>query len=186
MDNKEKQSFYYTWKNINASLDTMRGMFDLVRLVDPEECREVFIDDSGVLSFGKECYAVWNASHRCADCTSLRACRTHQRKGRVEYYDGKKYQIQSIPIQIVLSNDTVYSCNIELINFSVHTLTDMEESDYSKDAKETHDYLTTHDNLTGILNWDGFCRHVRQLILDDPDLPRVIISANIRNFKLIN
>ena len=60
-----KQVLDYEWTNINQALDSMRVMFDLVRLVDAEECREITIDGDGVLHFGRECYAVWNADHRC-------------------------------------------------------------------------------------------------------------------------
>lgn len=191
MDSGLKQVLDYDWKNINQSLDSMRVMFDLVRLVDAEECREINIDDKGELRFGKECYAVWNADHRCANCTSFQACHSGQRKNRVEYFNGKQYQIQSVPVRVTLSDDTVYSCNMELINFSNLLVDDASDPDgekdrTAKDERETGGYLTSHDKLTGILNWDGFCKRARQLISDNPDEKRVIVSANIKDFKLVN
>ena len=180
-----KQILDYSWKNVNAALDNMRNMFDLVRLVDANECREVFIDEEGRLGFGKECYAVWDSAHRCADCTSLQACRTHQRKNRVEYYDGKEYQIQSVPVRIELSNGVTYTCVMELINF-IESDADAREGIQSKTEKETDQYMTSHDILTELYNWDGFCRSARELITGNPDVKYLIIAANIRNFKLVN
>jgi len=186
MEKSVKQTLEYTWKDVNAALDSMRVMFDLVRLVDAEECREITIDETGMIQYGQACYAVWNSDHRCADCTSYKACHTHQKKSRTEYFDGKKYQIQSIPVRITLADNTIYSCTMELINFNVLTAEEAQIIDHTKDEQETSEYLTTHDSLTGLLNWDGFCRRTRQLILDNPDTTRLLISANIRNFKLIN
>lgn len=184
METTIKQVLDYTWKNVNPALDTMRSMFDLVRLVDAEECREIMVKEDGTLQFGKACYAVWNADHRCADCTSYQACHTHQRKNRTEYFNGKAYQIQSVPVSIVLGDDTTYSCNLELINFS--DLLAGEKKEVEKDEKETTGYLSTHDKLTRILNWDGFCRSVRSLFSANPGERFVILSANIQNFKLVN
>ncbi len=186
MESGLKQVLDYTWKDVNSSLDTMRTMFDLVRLVDAEECREVFVSKDGMIEFGRECYAVWNADHRCANCTSFQACHTNTRKNRTEYFDGKAYQIQSVPVRIALADDTVYSCNIELINFSNLLVNGGDKVNPEKDEWETSGYLATHDKLTGILNWDGFCRKVREMLSENPDVTYMILSANIRNFKLLN
>ena len=191
MESGLKQVLDYEWTNINQALDSMRVMFDLVRLVDAEECREITIDGDGVLHFGRECYAVWNADHRCANCTSFQACHAKQRRSRTEYFGGKKYQIQSVPVRVTLADNTVYSCNMELINFTNLMVDDTGQdgeapANVPKDEVETGGYLTSHDKLTGILNWDGFCRRARQLISDRPDEKRVIVVANIKDFKLVN
>ena len=182
METITKQMLEYTWKSVNPALDTMRNMFDLARLVDAEECREISVSENGALQFGRACYAVWNADHRCANCTSYQSCHTHQRKSRVEYFDGKEYQIQSVPVQITLADETVYSCNLELINFGES----MEGAETSKNTRETTGYISTHDKMTGILNWDGFCKQVRSLMMEHPSKTYLILSANIQNFKLVN
>ena len=182
-DKNIKQVLEYSWRDVNSSMDGMRSMFDLVRLVDAEECREIFVD-KGRLSFGNECFAVWGADHRCANCTSFKACHTHQRKNRLEYYGEREYQIQSIPVRITMGDESVYSCTMELINFAEK---DERISDgIEKDEIETKGYISTHDGLTGLLNWDGFCREARGLILANPGRPAVMIAANIQDFKLVN
>lgn len=184
MSNTARSYFEYTWKSINSYLDTMRGMFDIVRLVDAEECREIEVDEQGQLRFGRACYAVWNADHRCANCTSYQACHSHRKKQRIEQFNGVKYQIQSIPVRITLPDETVYSCNIEFINF--RNVPEQEEgSGAEKDTIETTGYLSTHDKLTGIFNWDGFCRSVREKI-SGTDQTYLLIAVHIQNFKLVN
>ena len=138
METNLKQVLEYTWKNVNISLDSMRTMFDLVRLVDAEECRELEVLDDGTLQFGRACYAVWDANHRCANCTSLQACHTRRRKNRMECYNGKRYQIQSIPVRITLADETVYSCNIELINFVDMSDAELNEAEMPKDERENY------------------------------------------------
>ncbi len=177
------QVIKYTWKDVNSSMDSMRVMFDLVRLVDAEECREVFVTDSGELTFGRECYAVWNSDHRCVNCTSYKACHTHQKKSRVEYFDGKSYQIQSVPIELTLKDNTDYSCNMELITFT--ELVPGIQTQQEKDELETSGYISTHDNLTGVLNWDGFCKRARSLLSEYHD-DYVIVSVDIDNFRFVN
>ncbi|MCR5754047.1 MAG: GGDEF domain-containing phosphodiesterase [Acetatifactor sp.] len=185
MGQNMKQTLEYTWKDVNAALDSMRVMFDYVRLVDAEECREVAVDNEGFLQYGRECYALWNADHRCADCSSYRACHAHQKMSRTEFHEQKKYQIQSIPALITLADSTVFSCSLELININLLAPEELGQNK-TKDVQETSEYLTTHDTLTGLLNWDGFCRSVRQLLLEHPTGEFLIISANIRNFMLAN
>ena len=179
------QTVKYSYKDINSSMDSMRVMFDLVRLVDAQECREVSITENGDLSFGGDCYAVWNADHRCANCTSYQACHTHQKKNRVEYFDGKAYQIQSVPVALSLKDDTVYSCNMELITFT-DMIPGIPHKEPEKNEWETSGYLSTHDTLTGVLNWDGFCKNARKHISDNPKKGHFIISMDIDNLRLVN
>ncbi len=179
------QTIKYSYQDVNSSMDSMRVMFDLVRLVDAQECREVFVDENGELNFGKECYAVWSADHRCANCTSYQSCHTHQKKNRVEYFDGKAYQIQSVPIALTLKDETVYSCNMELITFT-DIIPGVTASAPEKSQWETTGYVSTHDTLTGVLNWEGFCKEARKRISNEPDKSHYLVSLDIDNFRLVN
>ncbi len=184
MDNNKNNIKTYSYKEINPFIETMRPMFDLVRIVDAQECREISITDDGQIRFGAECYAVWNACYRCSNCTSLKSCKTLSVKTRLEFFNDKKYNIRSVPVRIILADDTIYSCNIELIN--IEALTKEERNTESKDDYENREYLASHDQLTGILNWDGFTKRARTLINEQPDREWLLICSNIRDFKLVN
>jgi len=184
MDNNKNNIKTYSYKEINPFIETMRPIFDLVRIVDAQECREISITEDGQIRFGAECYAVWNACYRCSNCTSLKSCKTLSVKTRLEFFNDKKYNIRSIPVRIILADDTIYSCNIELIN--IEALTKEERNTESKDDYENREYLASHDQLTGILNWDGFTKRARTLINEQPDREWLLICSNIRDFKLVN
>ncbi len=61
-------------------------------------------------------------------------------------------------------------------------------SDRTKNITDlkTEQYKSSHDNLTAIYNSDGFEARVKQLLKDEPDVPRVIVCSNIKDFKMIN
>ena len=186
MNKENQQILEYTWENINPALDTMRVMFDLVRLVDATECREITIEKDGSLKYGNACFSVWNAKHRCANCTSFQSCNSGIKKERTEYYKDQRFDIQSLPVRIAMPDQTIYSCSMELITFRSISSSESANIPETKDQIETREHLTTHDNMTGLLNWDGFCQAARQAMLDDPDRKRLILVMNIRNFKLVN
>ncbi len=185
MTDTKDQTIKYSYTTVNSSMDSMRGMFDIVRLVDAQECREISVNEKGQLNFGKECFAVWNADHRCANCTSFQACNTHQKRTRTEQFGGKSFQIQSVPIALTLPDETVYSCNMELITFT-DSIPGAKEEKEEKDSWETSGYLSTHDTLTGVLNWDGFCREARKILSGDSEKEHLIITLDVNNFRLVN
>ncbi len=61
-------------------------------------------------------------------------------------------------------------------------------SDRTKNITDlkTEQYKASHDNLTAIYNKDGFEARVRELLSEEPDVPRVIVCSNIKDFKMIN
>ncbi|MCR4924236.1 MAG: GGDEF domain-containing phosphodiesterase [Lachnospiraceae bacterium] len=175
----------YNWKKVNSFLEEMRPLFEIVRLVDPQECREIQISKKGMIDFGNKCYSLWHSDHRCANCTSLIACRTMTKRNRFEYFEGTKYQIQSVPVLVELADATKYRCNMEMINYGP-ILDKVDSYKKAADPVETTGYISTHDNLTGVLNWEGFCQQARELLNSNPNEDWIIISTNIHNFKLVN
>ena len=53
-------------------------------------------------------------------------------------------------------------------------------------AYEEEKYRSTHDQLTGALNRDGFFKECRELLDNNPYTDYVMICSNIKGFKLIN
>ena len=41
MEETKNQTIKYSYADVNSKMDSMRGMFDIVRLVDAQECREI-------------------------------------------------------------------------------------------------------------------------------------------------
>ncbi len=180
---KTIQILKLSYKDVNSYIESMKIMFDVVRLVDAEECREISISQDGNICFGSECYAVWKADHRCANCTSYKSCHTHKKKNRIEYFNGKCFNITSVPVELTLTDSSVYFCSMELISATV----DAQNKKYEEKAyRETSEYISTHDTLTGLLNWDGFCKKARKLISNDQDKQFLMITFSIDNYMFIN
>lgn len=90
--------------------------YDIVRLVDPEECHAFTIGEDNSYVYGPSCYSVWRSTNRCRNCTSLRALKTGMELRKTEVKDGDLYFITSRPIEILRAADTTFSCVIEMIH----------------------------------------------------------------------
>ena len=80
----------YSAAEINAYMDGLRLEYDIVRLVDAEECRIVDIDSAGDVQYGNVCFKIWGRGARCADCSSYRACHTHCSVNKNEYLGNER------------------------------------------------------------------------------------------------
>ena len=185
----------YTYQELKHMMDYMKRMYDTVRLVDPVECRVISVDTSGELHYEKECFSAWRAAARCSNCSSYRAVMSGQRQTKEEVYDGHRFLIQSVPIKLVLPDRNNFTCVMELISIDekegekIPEVTPMPTSDSSKQLSQgmtESDYLLTHDLLTRLYNLDGICREVRKILVEDPDTSRVLITGDIRHFRILN
>ena len=173
----------YSYQNLMKTISTLNPMYDIVRIVDPEECRTLQFDTDGKVHTGNECFNVWESSHRCSNCSSLKACRTSQKYQKYEIYQNQKYDVRSVPILVDLAGNTKISCVMELI-----TANEIKDSDRDLAIKqnENEDYLLMHDELTGLFNYDGFIRAARAKIAAKKNSKCVIGILDIRNFSLLN
>ena len=189
----------YTYQELIKMMDYMKRMHDIVRLVDPVECHEIAVDLTGAVHYKQECFSVWNALGRCSNCTSYRSFMSGTRQTKEEIYDGKKFIIQSMPISLLLADENRISAVLELINVEPQgsDLASSPDNDnqsviqYNSDYQLSQgmsesDYVLTHDLLTRLYNLDGVCREVRKLLVDEPDVDRVMVSGDIRHFRTLN
>mgnify|MGYP003294331131 CR=1 FL=1 len=51
---------------------------------------------------------------------------------------------------------------------------------------EREEYRATHDELTGLYNRNYFFSEMERMLRMDPDVPRYLVSTDIKNFKVIN
>ncbi len=63
-----------TGKGLLQLMRNLRGIFDVVRIVDVEKAEVLELDENGEISCTKHaCYQVWSKEHRCENCISARA-----------------------------------------------------------------------------------------------------------------
>ncbi len=173
----------YSISEMQQFLEMTKGLYDIVRLVDPVECREITIQD-GQVHITSGCYNVWDSSQRCINCSSYKACMGGKRREKEEFFSDKVYHILSNPVRLRLDDGTVIKCVIEFI--TSHDASEKEQETVNNRAGEIYESASLIDPLTGLLNWDGFHQGARKLLLAHADEPCLMIACDIVKFKLVN
>ena len=178
----------YTTEEMKEMLDTMTGMYDLARVVDPIECRILEFDSDGKISRKERCYGIWNAEQKCVNCTSALACRTGCHQEKTESFKDQLYHIQSNPVQLRLSDGSAYDAVVELVSIDkngrdAHAANDRAAENKNNRAAQYH---AQHDNLTKVLNASAFSELSREAIARHGEMPWIMITSNIMDYRLVN
>ena len=178
----------YTVEEMRSLLKNLSGMYDLVRVVDPIECRILSFPSDGTVAMSENCYNIWNAEQRCVNCSSAVACRTGCHQEKAEHFQNKVFHIHSNPVTLRLPDGDAYDAVVELVSIAQKDKNAEEANDR---AAENIDHMATqyqsiHDEMTRALNAGAFYELSRGQIIKNPDLSWVMISGNIMNFRLVN
>ncbi len=173
----------YSIADMKHFMGMMEGMYDIVRFIDPIECKELVFDENHVIH-SRPCYDVWNADHRCKDCSSYRACMSGSRLEKTELFRGTLFHIQSNPVHLVQPDGSRYDCVLELITSTKATPAD-KPTLVEKERQEYAPALRLRDPLTGLYNREGFIKAVRDVLINDPGKPRLMVASDIIQFRLI-
>ncbi len=176
----------YDVQQISALLETVGGLYDLARVVDPIECRVIEIDPDGAIRMNQSCYGIWNAEQKCMNCTSALACRTGCRQEKEEHFQDRLFHIESNPIRMKLPDGAVYDAVLELVKIKKErSETANDRAAENLDHKADH-YHALHDTLTKALNAGAFYELSHASIVNGKNASWVMITANVMNFRLIN
>ena len=91
----------YTTAQITEEMNMLACSFDVVRLVNPYECRIVRTLDNTPADNNDECdncFDVWSVPYQCANCTSARAMLTKHTQSKLEATDDDIFQVTSRPV----------------------------------------------------------------------------------------
>ena len=179
----------YDIKEMKALLDSMSGMYDLVRVVDPIECRTLELGDDGSISMCKSCYGIWDSEQKCANCSSAIAHKTGCNQEKTEYFKDNIYNIQSNPVKLRLPDGGVFEAVVELVSIKSASLgVDGDVNDREKENTQNRSmrYRANYDSLTGILKADTFFECVRELLIKGKHSAWKMIIGDIIDFKLFN
>ena len=79
-----------------GSIRGLRAIFEVVRLVDPENAKILALDEDGKLDeTPKHCFDIWNRGARCQNCTSCQALHEHDWLSKLEIRNGQMYFVLS-------------------------------------------------------------------------------------------
>lgn len=171
----------YSVMEINGILEKLSGQYDMVQLVDVEECRVLEVMPDGHIHYGRECYRIWNRDFRCADCSGYRACMTHQCRDKVEHVQGGRQLAHSIPIYLEMLNGELALCAIDCVRIS-----EGEAPVVEPNSNGFAPALYTYDVLTQVYTQEKLFREMRRRLIARPDEPHVIVYSNVCNFELVN
>ena len=84
-----------------AVLQQLQGVFDLVRLVDPERAKVLTLHPDGTLEErAGHCHVVWNKAGRCENCISAKAYARKTILNKIEFKDEEAYFVISKYIEV--------------------------------------------------------------------------------------
>ena len=85
-----------TGRQLVDSMEGMRRIFDVVRLVDPKKGEVLQLNADGTFSDSVQpCFPVWNHGKRCSRCIACRCMEDKTRMSRLELTDECAYQLIS-------------------------------------------------------------------------------------------
>ena len=176
----------YTIAGMKAFLQEASGKYDLVRVVDPIECRILDLHEDGRVSMTESCYGIWNAEQKCINCSSAAACRTGCHQEKAEQFQDNVYFIQSDPVKLKLSDGSIFDAVVELVNVEKESGQNANPREEENVGTRAAHYFASHDSLTNVLNADAFYEMSRDRIISSPHTSWVLMTGNIMNFRLIN
>ena len=87
----------------------------MVRLVVPEECREIHICGEE-FSYGRHCFNIWGATSRCSNCSSYKAHYTGKRILKKERLGELLCLVESVPLVISGAGRTMDALVLERLD----------------------------------------------------------------------
>lgn len=188
----------YTVPELSEYIESLRSLYDIVRLVAPESCRVIELDHD-CYAFGKKCFGCWERSERCRTCTSAMALKTSVAQGKVVIKKSSQFSVYSVPVRLRGANDVVFPCVIEMVtthrNSIPVTYTDDRQDTLivpagaavQDSAAGTEQFTAARiDPLTGLPSWAEFCQTTRDIFIRSPSEPWVIVMTDIWKFGLVN
>ena len=97
----------YTVPELSEYIESLRSLYDIVRLVAPESCRVIELDHD-CYAFGKKCFGCWERSERCRTCTSAMALKTSVAQSKVVIKKSSQFSVYSVPVRLRGANDVVF------------------------------------------------------------------------------
>ena len=177
--NSYKKIKKYSVFEINEVIETLRSEYDIVRLVDAEECRILDVTKDGTIVYGDSCFCIWDRKNRCANCSSYRACMTHTETDKIEHLGRDRESIHSIPIYLEMKNGESELCVIECVNYA-----GTEDDGYVETTPD--EYISTHDVLTRLYSHEKLFREIRNRLNKHENEEYLLVIINVRNFTLVN
>ena len=160
-----------TGTELAALIHSMSSIFDVVRVVDPEQLVIMDFDSDGGLSSSQHpCHAIWGKPNRCKNCISLRSLHEHRRFSKTEIIGESFYLINSQYIEV-----DGHPYVLELVSRT--------DTSFDPESGEQMHPLLQKIYLDSVTDTYGR-RYLDECLTDSPMQAAAMLDAD--NFKAIN
>ncbi len=176
-----------TMEQLQEHLFFFRKMYDIVRLVDPQEKRVLEEEGSCVELPGQQCYAYWEDGGICDNCISVRAWREKKCYMKLEQSPKSIMLVTAIPLE-----NSERPVVLELLKNATETMMigygDRGEDEILHDMVCDLNKMAIRDHLTGCYNRrfldERLPADVARAVAERR--PLTVLFIDIDNMKLIN
>lgn len=161
-----------------ALLERLKGIFDIVRLVDPESTKVLSLGKDGRLTeMPGTCHMVWNKSGRCENCISSKALARKESLNKIEFKDDQAYFVMAKYVEV-----GGRGCVLEMVSkLSDGRWLDMGGRRMLLDRGSNFDRSAFVDSLTG-----AYSRQYFECFLAESEQIEGVVMIDVDHFKEVN
>ena len=161
-----------------ALLERLKGIFDIVRLVDPESTKVLSLGKDGRLTeMPGTCHMVWNKSGRCENCISSKALARKESLNKIEFKDDHAYFVMAKYVEV-----GGRGCVLEMVSkLSDGRWLDMGGRRMLLDRGSNFDRSAFVDSLTG-----AYSRQYFECFLAESEQVEGVVMIDVDRFKEVN
>lgn len=161
-----------------ALLERLKGIFDIVRLVDPESTKVLSLGKDGRLTeMPGTCHMVWNKSGRCENCISSKALARKESLNKIEFKDDQAYFVMAKYVEV-----GGRGCVLEMVSkLSDGRWLDMGGRRMLLDRGSNFDRGAFVDSLTG-----AYSRQYFECFLAESEQVEGVVMIDVDRFKEVN
>ena len=161
-----------------ALLERLKGIFDIVRLVDPESTKVLSLGKDGRLTeMPGTCHMVWNKSGRCENCISSKALARKESLNKIEFKDDQAYFVMAKYVEV-----GGRGCVLEMVSkLSDGRWLDMGGRRMLLDRGSNFDRSAFVDSLTGASSRQYF-----ECFLAESEQVEGVVMIDVDHFKEVN
>ena len=161
-----------------ALLERLKGIFDIVRLVDPGSTKVLSLGKDGRLTeMPGTCHMVWNKSGRCENCISSKALARKESLNKIEFKDDQAYFVMAKYVEV-----GGRGCVLEMVSkLSDGRWLDMGGRRMLLDRGSNFDRSAFVDSLTG-----AYSRQYFECFLAESEQVEGVVMIDVDHFKEVN
>ncbi|MBR6257967.1 MAG: EAL domain-containing protein [Lachnospiraceae bacterium] len=184
----------FTKDQLDELMRAAGPLYDVVRLVDPGECR-VLYETGNASDPGKEktvgdnnrCFSVWDNKERCYDCASYNAAITGRIHEKIENHKDNYYRIVSIPVMKAIEDGKPRSCCIEFIKMLDRTAARSPVNDAINEEFDAYESVSSgHDISLQIMEAAGKRSNTGIVCFDSEGKCIYVNESAFRLFRIRN